>query len=557
VTSQAELEAPPSGSVTRRGFEIGAATIIALALASSLTSMANGFAFDDLAIIVNDTRVHTLAWRELLGSSYWGSRFGASLYRPLTTVAFAIEWALGRGTPWVFHLASVLLYASVCVALFAVARRVLTAMGAWLAAAFFAVHPVHVEAVANVVSQSELLTALWSLIALALYLRARASGRAPSAQATVAILLLSAAAFLSKEHGFVLPGVLLAAEATVVRDARPPRERFRALWPLGSALSITAVALLALRSTVLGGLIGEQMVVEMDWPTRIWTIFGIVPDWIRLFLWPAHLSADYSPHTVRVLTEPSLAIVPGVVLLVGGAALLALAMRRARPAAFGLLWTVIAMVPVSNLFSGFLIAERTLLLPSAGVCIALGWLFSFALERVGASSDRGIRRAVPAVWAVVVVLLALGTWRSAWRQLVWKDNATLFAQMVKDSPLGYRAHYLYGVSLFEQGKPTAGERELRQAIALNEVDSDPRNYLATQYRMANLHAQAIPLYREALRLNPYRPDSRYGLAHALMETGDLRGARVHADSGLAGGQMRGYFEGLLQEIERREPRGGK
>jgi protein O-mannosyl-transferase len=541
------------GRSTRPTFGIGGALIVVLALGSSVTSLTNGFAFDDIPIIVNNERVHTLAWGDLLTSSYWGSQFGASLYRPLTTIVLSIEWAMGGGKPWLFHATSVLLYTMVCVALYGVARRILPAAGAWTAAAIFAVHPVHVEAVANVVQQSELLAALWLVLALLLYLRARSFGRAPNALEIGAILLLYAASFLSKEHGFVLPAVLLAAEGTVVRDERPFRVRVRALVPVGIALASSAVALIALRSVVLGSLIGEQMVVEMTWPTRIWTILGIVPEWVRLFLWPAHLSADYSPPTVRVLTAPSSAIVPGILVVLVGMALVVIAMRRAKALAFGMLWAMISIIPVSNLFSGFLIAERTLFVPSAGVCLALGWLFARLLEEAAKGSLRAPPRRVAGIaWTALIAILAVGSWRSARRQVVWKDNQTLFAQMVQDSPMGYRAHYLYGTSLFAQGRMADGERELRMAIALNDVDSDPRNYLATQYRMGKLYAQSIPLYRDALRLNPYRPDSRYGLAHALLETGDLAGARIQVDSGLAGGQLKGYFEALLKEIEKRQ-----
>jgi hypothetical protein len=463
-----------------------------------------------------------------------------------------MQWMIGDGAPRVFHATSVLLYVGVCLALFGVCRRILPFVGAWVATAFFAVHPVHVEAVANIVSQAELLAALWSIIALGIYLRARVHGRAPRPLELAAIVVLYAAAFLSKEHGVMLPAVFLAAEATVVRDRRSLRERARVLFPVGAALVVVAVALVAIRSMVLGSFIGEQMLVEVPPLARIWTMLGIVPEWVRLFLWPARLSADYSPNAVPVLTEPSLAVIPGVLVLLAGAAILIAAFRHARPAAFGLSWALIALAPVSNLFSVLVIAERTLFVPTAGVCVALGWGFARVLDWARPSTARANPSWMPAsLWGVAVVLLALGTWRSARRQLVWKDNATLFAQMVNDAPMAYRAHYLYGISLFEQGRPAEGERELRTAIALNDVDSDPRNYLATQYRMAKLYAQAIPLYREALRLRPTRPDSRYGLAHALLETGDLAGARAQVDSGLAGGQMKGYFEALRELIEQR------
>jgi Flp pilus assembly protein TadD len=92
------------------------------------------------------------------------------------------------------------------------------------------------------------------------------------------------------------------------------------------------------------------------------------------------------------------------------------------------------------------------------------------------------------------------------------------------------------------GRAAEGERELRRAIALARNDSDPYNFLATKYREAKLYAQAIPLYRTALEIRPRRPDSRFGLAFSLLESGDATGALAHADTGLANGQLKSYFE---------------
>ena len=75
-----------------------------------------------------------------------------------------------------FHLASVLLYAAVCAAFFSVAVGLLPLPAAWLAAALFAVHPLHVEVVGNVVGQSELWAALFLLLAVTVFLRARSDG---------------------------------------------------------------------------------------------------------------------------------------------------------------------------------------------------------------------------------------------------------------------------------------------------------------------------------------------------------------------------------------------
>ena len=133
----------------------GALAVALLALVVTWTSLRNGFALDDVHIIVENARVHTLDsfWR-LFAQTYWPPEEGASLYRPLTMLAFAIQWVTGNGSPLVFHIFSSVLFAATCVAFYFLADELTSTRVALVAGALFAVHPVHVEVFANVVGQA-------------------------------------------------------------------------------------------------------------------------------------------------------------------------------------------------------------------------------------------------------------------------------------------------------------------------------------------------------------------------------------------------------------------
>jgi len=137
------------------------AAVVVLAVVASATALANGFALDDLALVADNARVHSLDhWWRLFTLPYWPPQYGASLYRPLVTLAYALQWWTGAGAPWVFHLSSVALYTALCALVLTLLLEVLSPAPALIGAALFAVHPVHVEAVANVVGQSELMASL-------------------------------------------------------------------------------------------------------------------------------------------------------------------------------------------------------------------------------------------------------------------------------------------------------------------------------------------------------------------------------------------------------------
>jgi hypothetical protein len=166
-----------SGADDPRGWMWLGLSIAALAVLASGVGIHNGFAYDDRWIIVQNVNAHSLnrPW-ELFDTTYWPTSRGASLYRPLTILLYAAQWVFGGGAPFLFHLVNISLYAADSVLVLLLGLQCLPRSGAWVAAALFAVHPVHVEAVANGVGQAELWTALILLSAVLIYVRERQGG---------------------------------------------------------------------------------------------------------------------------------------------------------------------------------------------------------------------------------------------------------------------------------------------------------------------------------------------------------------------------------------------
>ena len=224
-----------SRSLRRPAWPLPAISLALLAIAASATGIVNGFTYDDRPVILENPFMRDLhGWWRAFTTPYWPPDWGSDGYRPLTSLAFKLEFALSGGNAMVIHGANIALYALSAVLAYYLARRVLPEWCAWVVAALFAVHPVHVEAVANGVGQSELLVAVFMIPAVTLYLRDRMRGDGVLAPRTIAaILLLYAGACFSKEHGVVLPALLVAAELTVIADATRVRERARRLQDKG------------------------------------------------------------------------------------------------------------------------------------------------------------------------------------------------------------------------------------------------------------------------------------------------------------------------------------
>ncbi len=508
---------------------IGGVTVALLAVAASLSGISNGFALDDVQIIVENERVHSLigAWR-VFTQTYWPPSGGSSLYRPLTSLGFAIQWAVGGGSPLPFHIVSIALYAAVSLAFLRFAELITDVRIAWLSAALFAVHPLHVEAVANVVGQAELWSAFFALLSMTLYVRGRHGGRLSGGQ-IAAITGSFATGLMFKEHVIVLPALILALELMVLRRDRRIPPRFVGAGRLAAWLSIAGVAFVAMRTGVIGNVHGggvSPIFSDDSFGTRLFTMLRVTLEWIRLFFWPAGLSADYSPSRIVIAEAFTPDMIPAVI-VIAGVAMLAVFLRRTAPvAAFAITWAGIALIIPSNLLvvTGFVLAERTLFLASAGVMLACAIAVVSLVRMSTAGGNHGMSSLVT---AGVAAVLMLGIARSSSRNQVWHDNASLFTQTVEDAPASARARMMLAQLNIERGKPARALAESRVALTLGpEWDPQLFAFAGDVYQMNGRCASATKLYARSLSLWPQQPQVRINAAICLARTGRPDAARA-------------------------------
>jgi hypothetical protein len=449
------------------------------------------------------------------------------------SVGLATQWVVGGGSPVVFRVTSIVLYAASAVAFFWLAALLLPVEAAWVSAALFAVHPVHVEAVAVAVNQGELIVGLIATVWVGLYVRARRRGDV-SARSSIGFVLTYLVACFFKENAVILPGLLIAAEMTVIRDERSFLQRLAAVRPLILALAATGLAFLSVRSAVLDNVVGSFTAEGLQGLTagqRALTMLGVVPEWLRLLAWPAHLQADYSPQEIAGATSWGSAQTLGLFIL-SAAVIGALAARRSAPVVtFGILWMAIALFPVSNVLvpTGIVLAERTLYLASVGFLLVVGGLLPAVFKAV-ADARPLIRHAA---LAALLLLLAVGTVASARRQRTWANPFSQSAQLLVDAPLSYRSHYGAASLLWEGHQREASEVEYQRALMLFPRSFAVPREFADRLRLEARCKEAIPLYQQALRYAPDLNEVRSSLIACLMYEGRYSEARSQAKIGLA------------------------
>ena len=422
-----------------------------------------GFAGDDIGIIRDRPLFHDLHnWRAILAAPWWPN----ALYRPVTALSLAANWVAAGGDPRAFHLVNVLLHGLASVLVYRLALALLAVPAAAVVAGIlFGVHPVHVEAVANLVGRAEVLCAIFVVTAVLLYRRDGALAEAGDDHSwrrytsTFGTLVAAALALGSKESGFALPGLLLLMDWYDGRRRGAPFEQsVRRHWVLWLGTVGLAVGWLVLRSRVVGDLTGLEVAPGLEGlglPGRTMVMLPIVLQYLRLFIFPARLSAEYSPNSIIPTTELTVAGVAGAVVLAAGVAMAWVARRRAPVVTLALGWIAATLFIVANLLvpTGILLAERTLYLASVGVTLLLAWGWT------------ALRPSAPGLAnACLVAAVAAGALRTVTRNPIWRDDATYLPAMVRDAPESFASDWAAAELARQRGDSRESERRLRRGL---------------------------------------------------------------------------------------------
>ncbi len=465
-----------------------------LAVALYVNTLGNQFVFDDLTLITQNPLVQRLDWSGILFKSG---------YRPVRTLTYALNYALGGNSPFGYHLVNVILHALNVIVLFELLWRLCRSnRAAGLGALLFAVHPAQTAAVAYVSGRKDLLAALFMLLALLLYLGfRRGTGRRwISLVAAGACFLL---AVLSKEVAIVFPALLLLVDASRhQQDSERGRSIVGACWQ-----AIRSAPVLYGSFTLLAGLglFYALFVVKASrmlgywggsFETNLGTGFKLFFHYVRLALFPYPLLADYTGQVFPVsrgLLEPTTLAAAGFMVAFLG---LAIWLFPRKPlVSVGALWFAAAVAPVLQ-FIPFheLAADHFLYVPLIGAAIVT----SAALSGVSSARVWKLAGAGAAALAVICVVVVVD------RNGDWANRRTLWEATFRMAPGSYRANANLGQTYFDQGRFEEGLEMTRRAIELAPDRALPYDNLGGMYfligqqqRQAGHLAQAEQLFKEA------------------------------------------------------------
>lgn len=524
-----------------RQFLIAAALVAAAIIFVYSNSLHNEFHFDDGHVIVDNVYIRSLHNVPLFfrDAHTFSTRADHATYRPLVTLTYALDYAItGSLNPVPFHatqIALLLVIWGMLIVFFGKALDVSrpSPRNRWIAlsaATIAAIHTVNTETMNLISSRSEELSAIATLAA---FLLIQFSPRSRRWHLYLIPIVIGA---LAKAQIVIFAPLLLVYLIFIEGRNIRKKETWAAIVP--SLVAGTALLFLLNKLNAPEWIPGG---------TSKWHYFltqGMAwAHYTRLFFIPMGLTADTDWTPYENWYDPrALAGFVFVAILIAITRYLS-RRDRMRPAAFGLAWYAIALVPTSSIYPlAEVVNEHRVFLPYMGLALAVVFWLDVVLTQY--------RRVLAVVVVVAIVALGVGTWV---RNEAWATDESLWRDTVQKSPGNPRALFSYGLTQMTKGNyalaksyyeraemiypdyPTleinmgilagamsdqaAAEKHFKHALEISD-DADGHYYYGRWLVSAGRAPAAILQLTAASHIDAARPEPRTLLMKLYLATGN-------------------------------------
>lgn len=503
--------------------------VAAITFLAFLPALSNGFvSWDDAKNFLDNPHYRGLGPTQL---GWMWTTFHLGHYVPLSWMTLGLDYTLWGMNPAGYHLTSLLLHCVDAVLVFLLARRLLVRSGvvpaddvsiagqlpAAFAALLFSIHPLRVESVVWITERRDVLSLLFYLACVLVYLSAVEKADRRSYWLAVALYLC---ALLSKATAMTLPAVLLLLNVYPLR-----RFHFRD-GILGVAarrvyLEIAPFAVLTMASIVLS-------IVALHPPEQLPVLQKIAVSAFSLCFYvyrtlvPANLSPLYEmPQHVDPLAMPF------VVAYVGTAILFTVVLMNWRRWP-GLTASWLGFFLISLPMLGFvqngpqIAADRYTYHAAVALAILAAAGYAYAVRRARAASR--------VIASMIVVVLGVLTYDQSH---IWHDSEALWERVLVVDPSSPIAHSSYAALLYKRGRVDDAMAHSERAVSLAPEFAEARNNLGLGLTERGRLDDAIEQFRAALALKPGYDEAHNNWGVAVARKGDFTGAIEHYRSALA------------------------
>jgi hypothetical protein len=482
--------------------------------------------WDDRPFFVNVPAFdRPIPWSQYFNPQYFEFS-GESSWRPMATLSYRTLVATVGRHPRPLRLSMFALHTinSTLIAFLLLALG-LSSPIATAAAAFFLIHPAHIETLMCITFNEELLMTFGVLTMLLAHLRRRPF---------VAAIGLSIAV-LSKETGILGP-VLVAMLDIMTHGLSEIKKRTRDYILYGAV----SIIYLLVRFGPMKGPSAPSLSALLPWSERLYSGARGLTSSLRVLLAPVHLRIEYFALPAASPWQWLLHIVLAVGLIAGILFFARSQWRNNRILSFFALWPLPILFLTSNVIPAAtlslrLMAERWLYLPAVGFVTVIAFLLK----------DRPIRlRLLLLTWSALGIM----------RLQAWSTEPALWRSLESIYPWSAKAAEGLGEALFRSGETAEAQSafERGQSLRRERLDLVLTHYVplapagtigwesASSYRWLGLcrlrlgdTAGTIHFFKRALELQPSDIFSYRVLAYISARDGNFDQARQWLSKGLA------------------------
>ena len=458
----------------------------------------------------------------------WAFQSGyANNWHPLTWMSLMLDVKCFGPGAFGPHLTNVILHAANAVLLFLLLRRMTGARWRSAAvAAVFAIHPLHVESVAWVSERKDVLSGLFFMLTLLMYVRyvEKSEVQSPKSKVFYALSLLAfAGGLMSKPMLVTLPFVLLLldwwpldrvagfrlqGEDTPAPGHQTSNLKFLILekWPF---FLLSAGSCMV---TVLSQREALQSAVPLA--VRLANASVACMTYLGQMIWPMNLAAFYPfPGKIPVWESAGAAAV-----LIAITGLVLFSARRFPYLLIGWLLYLGMLVPVIGLVQvgDQSHADRYTYLPLIGIALLLAWGV-----RELTASWRHQRQLLAAAAGGMMVILMFCSWKQT---AVWRDGGSLWLHALASTSGNYTAHNNLGYLLANQGRTAEAVEHYQKALEIFPEYAEADNNLGRIFLDAGRLDEAKEYFQRSVRLKPGAAEAHNNLGIVLARQGDSAGA---------------------------------
>ena len=517
------------------------AAILAATAAVYTISLGNHFVYDDFDLIVNNARLADwgFIWKSLVNDARWfndPSHLPQSVYyRPLQNVWFALNFHLFGLNPIGWHAAMIALQLLTVWLVFRAASMLANDNNTGLlAAAMFALMPIHAEAVVWPSAVAPPLAAAFQLAAFDAYLRSQRDGDPRERLRRMTLSMASfAGALFSYDSAVVFPAVIgfhafIFGSNRKVQGGDSLASRLSAavgaIWPY----ALESCAFLAMRYWVLGFInrANPENLHPLTAAEIALSIPGAIAAYLTLLAMPWRAAPAHRLEIVgRIDSLGFLLPAAGLLALCGGAFFVLRRHPHRRLYLFCGTWFAVAIGPMLNLgalFGGDLIQDRYLYLASFGFCVMVADLaVTFLCQNESLANVVNVVRVGIGALAIVCVAELIRM------QHVWHDDFSLNASAVAANPGAWAWHNRLGMSFLGRSDYLGARREFEAAKNLEPNDGRNRYNLGLALSHLGDMSGAAREMAAGLDLMKSPPASAYAdLALAVDAAGDSHEAET-------------------------------